>query len=472
MMDERSENSSRPKLAWLLATVLAGVALSSFIVLGYPQLRSQRPLLSEDEAALLGLINDYRLQHGVSALKVSPALTASAKWMSKDMAEHEDLSFTDSLGRNPAQRVAAFGYAPTDTWGSWPTEALQDFNFAGPDTPEYAFEMLRNSPQHDATMLNDGLVVAGVGKAYNPQSMLGWYWTVVFGGYDDPQAILLTPSPTGTPSSSHLTPTIIPSPTPTPTPTISPTRTPSPSPSTTQTTPAGLIFFLRPPDEPWAPGTEYGEQLGRSDLWVASTDGSAEREISFGKTNVSFSGFIQAEDGPAAYYASGDEATFHLSRVALETGEETEVLSFNSRPWSGAAVSPDGRYAAITEGGDITLADLATGERRTLFESNWPSCKETDEVSCFNYNQPHWSPDGSLLAVGRSGWEWWGQFIVDPFKPFVQPAAYGPFTDIPYVQGELDWKTSDEACTTVEWAAGGGGRSVFDPRPRLGVRAP
>jgi hypothetical protein len=120
-------------------------------------------------------------------------------------------------------------------------------------------------------------------------------------------------------------------------------------------------------------------------------------------------------------------------------------------------VSPDGRYAALVEGGDITLADLSTGERRTLFESNEPSCKETDAVSCFYYNQPRWSPDGSLLAVGRSGWEWWGQFIVDPLKPFAQPPARELSTDIPYVDAELDWRTPDEACAVI----GGGLNGLY-----------
>jgi hypothetical protein len=141
------------------------------------------------------------------------------------MAEHEYLSFTDSLGRNPVQRVAAFGYTPTDTWGSWPTEELQEINFAGSDTPETAFEAWHSSPNSRRIMLSDRFVVAGVGKAHNPQWLYGWCWTVDFGSYDDPQAISLTPSPRGIPSSSHLTPTIAPS----PTPTISPTRTLSPT---------------------------------------------------------------------------------------------------------------------------------------------------------------------------------------------------------------------------------------------------
>lgn len=249
-----------------------------------------------------------------------------------------------------------------------------------------------------------------------------------------------------------------------------PTRQASPTPSAdttlgstasdVETAQAGLIFFLRPPDEPWTPGTSFEAQLAQSDLWVADADGSGERQISSGKTNVSFAGFLVAEDGPVVYYASGDETTFHLWRKALETGAETEVLSFRPplgvgrRNYTAAAVTPDGRQVALVEGGDITLADLPTGERRSLLQSDKPDC---EPAPCFfrsgdPYNEPHWSPDGSLLAVGRTGWEWRFQFIVDPSIPAAL-ASVRP-SDIDHASVQLDWSTSDKACTTV-WLGSG-----------------
>jgi hypothetical protein len=195
---------------------------------------------------------------------------------------------------------------------------------------------------------------------------------------------------------------------------------------------------------------------------MANADGSGEQQVTFGRANVTFAGFLTTEDGPTLYYTSGDGTTFDLWRRVWETGAETKLLSFNGRPdwvsaqpiWSTlAAVSPDGRYAALVEVDNIVLADLATGERRTLFKTNRPDCEETDIVSCFSYSQPHWSPDGSLLAVQRTGWEWKGDFIVDPLEPFAQPSVHGPF-DIPYVPGGIEWRTLDEACTTA---------SAYDP---------
>ena len=184
----------RPAVLLAVAAALAVAALASLLMVGRPQVWGQTPLLGEDEAALLVLINDYRLEHGLSSLEVSPTLTAAALWMSEDMAEHNRVSHTDSLGRGPSERMAAFGYTQAGVWG----EIIR----AGRGTPEDAFEGWRNSPGHNAVMLTDGLAVAGIGKAYNPQSPYGWFWTVDFGDYGDSVAasLLGPPAPMSTPT--------------------------------------------------------------------------------------------------------------------------------------------------------------------------------------------------------------------------------------------------------------------------------
>ena len=64
------------RLATLAALVL--VAFLPLLVLGHPQVRGQSPPLSDEEATLLALINDYRAQNGLSQLGVSPTLTATS----------------------------------------------------------------------------------------------------------------------------------------------------------------------------------------------------------------------------------------------------------------------------------------------------------------------------------------------------------------------------------------------------------
>lgn len=197
----------RPGFILAVGVALAVGAFVSLLVVAQPQVRGQTPLLSEDEAALLALINDYRSEHGLSELEVSPTLSAGARWMSEDMAEHDCLSHIDSLGRSPAERMIAFGYTQASLSG----EVIR----GGGSTPESAFEAWRNSPGHNTVMLTDGFAVAGVGKAYDSQSLYGWFWTVDFGDYDDSLSASTAASPTPTPT---------PTPSPTPTPTATPER--------------------------------------------------------------------------------------------------------------------------------------------------------------------------------------------------------------------------------------------------------
>jgi len=203
----------------LAVLLIAGL----FLFLATSPLRAvgQAPLLAGEEQALLDLINTYRAQNGLSALNVSPTLTDAARWMSQDMADNNYFSHTDSLGRDPFQRMADFGYG----FNTWKGENLA----AGSQTASETFELWRSSPGHNANILRAEFTVVGIGRAYGPNSTYGWYWTNDFGVYDDSGS----PPPTATPG-----PTETPVPTPTtppPTRTVTPTPTPTPEPSPTST---------------------------------------------------------------------------------------------------------------------------------------------------------------------------------------------------------------------------------------------
>jgi uncharacterized protein YkwD len=222
--------------------------------------------LGGDEESLLELINAHRADNGLSALDFSSTLTDVAAWMSRDMAEKDYFSHTDSLGRDPFQRMADFGY----NYNTWKGENLA----AGSDTPQMTFQLWRDSPGHNANMLNSNFVVVGLAKAYGSGSTYGWYWAAEFGGYDDGGGPPPTPepSPTGTP---EPTPTAEPSPTstpePTPTPEPSPTSTPEPTP-TAQPSPTGTpepTPTLGPP-----PGADLGLAPPTRD--TGAVDGTSE----------------------------------------------------------------------------------------------------------------------------------------------------------------------------------------------------
>jgi len=134
---------------------------------------SADPVLDAQEKALCRAINAFRAQHGRPPLKLSVALVRAAEWMSKDMAAHDSLDHTDSHGRDFAARLRAFGY-------NKPTKGE---NVAGGESSAAAtVSQWKNSPGHRANMLNSKFKVMGVGRAHNPDSLLGWHWTADFGG--------------------------------------------------------------------------------------------------------------------------------------------------------------------------------------------------------------------------------------------------------------------------------------------------
>ena len=83
-----------------IAAVLAASATSS----------GPAAALDGEEQSFLGLINQYRAQNGLGGLSLDGQLNAASKWMSEDMGANNYFSHTDSLGRDPFTRMAAFGY--------------------------------------------------------------------------------------------------------------------------------------------------------------------------------------------------------------------------------------------------------------------------------------------------------------------------------------------------------------------------
>jgi hypothetical protein len=195
----------------LAGAIFAAVAgLTGGLLTGVVRGRAD-PAIDSEEQAFLGLINAYRAQSGSGPLTLQSQLTAAADWMSGDMAVKNYFSHTDSLGRSPSQRAAAFGYA-----GAAGENLARGFSSA-----QFVFNAWKGSSGHNANMLYSAYNVIGIGRAY---SSFGWYWTTDFGRVAGPAPATVTPSPAPSPA-----PTLTPSPTVTP----SPAETPSPTPSPT-----------------------------------------------------------------------------------------------------------------------------------------------------------------------------------------------------------------------------------------------
>ncbi|MFN0096595.1 MAG: CAP domain-containing protein [Dehalococcoidia bacterium] len=132
-----------------------------------------QPVLDEQEQAFLVRINQYRAQNGLPPLALAPSLNRAAAWLAADMADKGYFAHGDSNGRDPSKRAKDCGF-PGDA-----AENIAAGTFwSGADS---AFEAWRNSPGHNANMLNSTYVAIGIGRAYNAGSPYGWYWVTDFG---------------------------------------------------------------------------------------------------------------------------------------------------------------------------------------------------------------------------------------------------------------------------------------------------
>jgi len=123
--------------------------------------------------ALLALVNDYRVEHNLGRLALSPTLGDAATWMAQDMADKHYLDHTDSLGRDAFDRMVDFGY-PTDIW--------RGENLAvGYESEEAVFGAWRANSGHNNNLLNAHFLVVGLAKVCNVRC----YWAAEFGGYSD-----------------------------------------------------------------------------------------------------------------------------------------------------------------------------------------------------------------------------------------------------------------------------------------------
>jgi uncharacterized protein YkwD len=181
-----------PKRILLAVAATVAVFACAFVITAQPNRSSASATLDAEEQQFIGLINQYRQQNGLNALAIDTRLQDAAAWMSTDMGAHNYFSHTDSLGRDPFQRMNAFGY----NYNTWRGENIA----AGTSSAQVAFDLWKNSPGHNANMLNANYKVMGIDRDDTPGSGYGWYWTNDFGGYQVPATPAPTPSPSPSPA--------------------------------------------------------------------------------------------------------------------------------------------------------------------------------------------------------------------------------------------------------------------------------
>ncbi len=204
MPTPRSAPSRRSALAraWLFPLVLAALLA---VPAPAAALQVADYCADEEERAFLDLINAYRAQNGLGPLQLSQTLGAAAEEHSLEMAANNYFDHTMLGGVTVAENLQAHGYLDA-TYG----ENIA----AGSETAAGAFAMWQGSANHNANMLRGAYNAVGVGRAYDPNSGYGWYWTTIFGGSADGPATLCGQAPP--PPPADVAPAPVPAPDPAP----------------------------------------------------------------------------------------------------------------------------------------------------------------------------------------------------------------------------------------------------------------
>jgi uncharacterized protein YkwD len=191
MWKETTLDRIRLRYRWVV--VALAVILVSVLAAG--ERGSAAVSYDAEELQFLRLINDYRNENGVGPLILSDTLAVAAEHHSEDMGEYNFFAHNTvassyyPVGSQPWDRMEAEGYDYNTIKGE---------NLAtGTETAEEAFQAWRESPSHNAAMLDGRYRVVGIARVNVPGGRHEWYWTTDFGGVADPTSHAAGESPQG-----------------------------------------------------------------------------------------------------------------------------------------------------------------------------------------------------------------------------------------------------------------------------------
>ena len=141
------------------------VAVVAALTLVMPASASERELLraSALESSILAQINVVRAQHGKRPLRLSPALSAAARFHSQAMASKGFFSHDSANGSSFSKRVRKW-YGPKGH-RSW--AAGENLLWRSPDIDAAAaVQMWMESPPHRANLLHAGWREVGLGAIH------------------------------------------------------------------------------------------------------------------------------------------------------------------------------------------------------------------------------------------------------------------------------------------------------------------
>jgi uncharacterized protein YkwD len=121
-----------------------------------------------DAAAAASMISGYRINNGLPAVTLDPALTAIAQAQAEIMAKRDMLEH--NVKTPFVKRLKAAGYDAK--------RAAENIG-AGYHTLAEAFSGWRDSKSHNANMLLAGATRIGIAAVYTPASKFKVYWTLI-----------------------------------------------------------------------------------------------------------------------------------------------------------------------------------------------------------------------------------------------------------------------------------------------------
>jgi uncharacterized protein YkwD len=116
------------------------------------------------------LLNAYRRQKGLKALKLQPALTEAARSHARDLAKWDRISHYGSDGSNPWDRVKRAGYS---------ARLAAENVGTGQVTVEEVISGWKASPGHNKNLLLPEAEHMGIALVQDPKTEFKTFWTLV-----------------------------------------------------------------------------------------------------------------------------------------------------------------------------------------------------------------------------------------------------------------------------------------------------
>jgi len=126
--------------------------------------------LNTDKA--LRLVNGYRREKGLKALKLDAALTKAAKMHSRDLAKWDRISHYGSDGSNPWDRVKRAGFK---------ARLAAENVGTGQATLKEVMAGWKQSPGHNKNLLLADATHMGIALVTDPKTEFKTFWTLVLG---------------------------------------------------------------------------------------------------------------------------------------------------------------------------------------------------------------------------------------------------------------------------------------------------